>query len=301
MFTDRSTVDRAWTELVRTRRRTARIATHPPRPDQSPIASNHRRRRQSATDWLSDQPAAALASVPTTSISVSRLFSCDCFDGSLFCPWQLRNASSCVLQCFDAVGWTPRRYPVRKHLVPTNSVQFFLSGWKWSIHYLLLDSFLYRHNAQCAGSENEHAIASDIRKNQSCNAHVFVTPSRAMTGLHVQSPVSISALPFVSLWFSCVTNQLILSTLLFIAPPTSRDYTVCTELSCQGGPEGLHTPSSGWSIQVTLVPCSVQNIFKVACLAYTIISTGQPIYFRALFHHYTPHRTLRSVNQHLLV
>jgi len=39
---------------------------------------------------------------------------------------------------------------------------------------------------------------------------------------------------------------------------------------------------------------------KIACLTYKVLSTGQPIYMQALFHHYTPQHTLHSVNQHLL-
>ena len=36
------------------------------------------------------------------------------------------------------------------------------------------------------------------------------------------------------------------------------------------------------------------------CNGYDQVSTGQPYYLRSLLHYYTPHRTLRSVNQRLL-
>ena len=39
---------------------------------------------------------------------------------------------------------------------------------------------------------------------------------------------------------------------------------------------------------------------KIACLTYEVLTTGQPYYLRSLLHYYTPHRTLRSVNQRLL-
>ena len=38
----------------------------------------------------------------------------------------------------------------------------------------------------------------------------------------------------------------------------------------------------------------------LAATSTTTATTGQPYYLRSLLHYYTPHRTLRSVNQRLL-
>ena len=40
--------------------------------------------------------------------------------------------------------------------------------------------------------------------------------------------------------------------------------------------------------------------FKIACITYKVLTTGQPSYLSTLLNHYTPLRTLRSANQYLL-
>ena len=44
----------------------------------------------------------------------------------------------------------------------------------------------------------------------------------------------------------------------------------------------------------------MKTTFKLACLTYKLLTTGQPAYLRTLLHHYTPTRTLRSTNQFFL-
>jgi len=41
-------------------------------------------------------------------------------------------------------------------------------------------------------------------------------------------------------------------------------------------------------------------LFKVACIIYKVITTGQPSYLRTLLQYYTPNHALRSVAQCLL-
>jgi len=41
-------------------------------------------------------------------------------------------------------------------------------------------------------------------------------------------------------------------------------------------------------------------IYKLACLTYNSLTTGQPGYLRSLINYYTPSRTLRSTNQLIL-
>ena len=48
------------------------------------------------------------------------------------------------------------------------------------------------------------------------------------------------------------------------------------------------------------LPVQSRITFKIACPPYKVLTTGQPYYPRSLLHYYTPHRTLRSVNQRLL-
>jgi len=44
----------------------------------------------------------------------------------------------------------------------------------------------------------------------------------------------------------------------------------------------------------------VHSSYKLACLTYNSLSTGQPGYLRSLINYYTPTRTLRSTKQLLL-
>ena len=59
-----------------------------------------------------------------------------------------------------------------------------------------------------------------------------------------------------------------------------------------------HHPAGHLLSQLHWLPVQSRISFKIACLTYTILATSQPICMRALLHHYTPHCSLRSVNQH---
>ena len=48
------------------------------------------------------------------------------------------------------------------------------------------------------------------------------------------------------------------------------------------------------------MPFQSRITFKIACLTYKVLTTGQPYYLRSLLHYYTPHCSLHSVNQRLL-
>jgi len=73
--------------------------------------------------------------------------------------------------------------------------------------------------------------------------------------------------------------------------------------ACQGGIKGPPTPWSTTAILSELhwLPVQSRITFKIACLAYKVLTTGQPYYLRSLLHCYTPHRTLRSVNNQRLL
>jgi len=48
------------------------------------------------------------------------------------------------------------------------------------------------------------------------------------------------------------------------------------------------------------LPVNSRITFKLACLTYKLLTTGQPAYLRTILHRYTPTRTLRSTNQFYL-
>ena len=63
-----------------------------------------------------------------------------------------------------------------------------------------------------------------------------------------------------------------------------------------------HQSTTALLSELDWLPVQSRITFKIACLclAYKVLTTGQPYYLRSLLHYYTPHRTLRSVNQRLL-
>jgi len=48
------------------------------------------------------------------------------------------------------------------------------------------------------------------------------------------------------------------------------------------------------------LPVQSRIEFKIACITYKVLSTGQPTYLSTLLNHYTPLCTLRSANQYRL-
>ena len=48
------------------------------------------------------------------------------------------------------------------------------------------------------------------------------------------------------------------------------------------------------------LPVQSRIEFKIACITYKVLTTGQPTYLSTLLNHYTPLRTLRSANQYRL-
>ena len=61
-----------------------------------------------------------------------------------------------------------------------------------------------------------------------------------------------------------------------------------------------HQSTTALLSELHWLPVRSRITFKIACLTYKVLTTGQPYYLRSLLHYYTPHRTLRSVNQRLL-
>jgi len=63
-----------------------------------------------------------------------------------------------------------------------------------------------------------------------------------------------------------------------------------------------HQSTTALLSELHWLPVQARITFKIACLTLThkVLTTGQPYYLRFLQHYYTPHRTLRSVNQRLL-
>ena len=56
-------------------------------------------------------------------------------------------------------------------------------------------------------------------------------------------------------------------------------------------------PATALLSELHWLPVNSGITFKLACLTYKLLTTGQPAYLRMLLHHYTTTRTLRSTNQ----
>jgi len=50
------------------------------------------------------------------------------------------------------------------------------------------------------------------------------------------------------------------------------------------------------TIQQHWLPIQSTKLFKVACIIYKVITTGQPSYLRTLLQYYTPNHALRTAN-----
>jgi len=62
-----------------------------------------------------------------------------------------------------------------------------------------------------------------------------------------------------------------------------------------------HNLSSGNLLRkLHWLPVQSRTEFKIACITYKVLTTGQPTYLSNLLNHYTPLRTLRSANQYHL-
>jgi hypothetical protein len=61
-----------------------------------------------------------------------------------------------------------------------------------------------------------------------------------------------------------------------------------------------HQPSNILLSKLHWLPVQSRITFKIACLTYLTLTTGQPSYLRTQLQYYTPSRTLRSTNQCLL-
>jgi len=59
-------------------------------------------------------------------------------------------------------------------------------------------------------------------------------------------------------------------------------------------------PSTSLLRELHWLPVHSRIIYKLACLTYNSLITGQPGYLRSLINYYTPTRTLRSTNQLIL-
>ena len=62
-----------------------------------------------------------------------------------------------------------------------------------------------------------------------------------------------------------------------------------------------HNLSSGDLLRkLHWLPVQSRIEFKIACITYKVLTTGQPSYISNLLNHYTPPHTLRSANQYLV-
>ena len=61
-----------------------------------------------------------------------------------------------------------------------------------------------------------------------------------------------------------------------------------------------HQSTTALLSELHWLPVQSRITFKIACLTYKVLTTDQPYYLRSLLHYYTPHHTVRSVNQRLL-
>jgi len=65
-------------------------------------------------------------------------------------------------------------------------------------------------------------------------------------------------------------------------------------------PSLSHQPATALLSELHWLPVNTRIIFKLACLTYKLLTTGQPAYLRMLLHHYLPTRILRSTNEFFL-
>ena len=61
-----------------------------------------------------------------------------------------------------------------------------------------------------------------------------------------------------------------------------------------------HLSSGDLLCKLHWLPVQSRIEFKIACITYKVLTTGQPIYLSTLLNHYTPLHTLRSANRYRL-
>ena len=69
-----------------------------------------------------------------------------------------------------------------------------------------------------------------------------------------------------------------------------KSYALCYVISCYALLSVLH-----W------LPVQSRITFKIACLTYKVLTTGQPYYLRSLLHYYTPHHSVIFVLTYFLL